>query len=111
MNKVSDAIMQGKSIQLNIAGISGKPSWSSSNSNIATVSDGIVTGVSVGTATITAKYGGVSYTCNITVEAVKYGSVSGSVTYLYNNFRGNVSDTGATVILISTDGSLRICQV
>lgn len=33
----------------------------------------------------------------------EYGSVSGNITYYYNNFKGNVSDTGAQVILIPLD--------
>ena len=42
--------------------------WSSSNENIATVSqEGLVKGISVGTATITASCGEVSATCEVTV--------------------------------------------
>ncbi len=48
-------------------------SWSSSNTNIATVSNGIVTGVATGTATITASIvvSGVTYsaTCAVTVTS------------------------------------------
>ena len=44
--------------------------WSSSDSNIASVSGGVVTGVSAGTAVITATTSnGLSATCNVTVEA------------------------------------------
>lgn len=44
--------------------------WTSSNENVATVADGVVTGVSVGTAdiTATAEDGGSSTTCTISVE-------------------------------------------
>lgn len=43
-------------------------SWTSSNENVATVSGGVVTGVSQGTATITAKtYNGLTATCTVTV--------------------------------------------
>ena len=69
--------------------------------------NGVVKGVAAGKAVITAKYGGVRYVCNITVEAKKYGSVSGNITYFYNDFRGNVSDTGAIIILISKDGTAK----
>ena len=44
-------------------------SWSSSNTSIATVDNGVVTGVGTGTATITASCGGYSDTCTITVSA------------------------------------------
>lgn len=43
--------------------------WSSSNTSVATVSNGIVTAVSEGSATITASAGGKSATCTVTVSA------------------------------------------
>lgn len=42
--------------------------WSSSNEQVATVSDGVVTGVKEGTAVITASANGKSATCNVTVS-------------------------------------------
>ena len=36
-----------------------------------------------------------------TVEKVKYGTVTGEVTYKYNDYVGNRGDTGSTVLLIS----------
>lgn len=41
--------------------------WTSSNTAVATVSGGTVTGVSVGTATITATAGGKTATCTVTI--------------------------------------------
>ena len=53
------------------------PTWSSSNPNVATVSDkGVVTAVKAGTATITATCGGKKATCEVTVQS-KYISVTG----------------------------------
>lgn len=43
-------------------------SWSTSDKSVATVENGKVTAVAVGTATITAKANGVSKTCQITVK-------------------------------------------
>lgn len=43
--------------------------WSTSDETIATVADGLVTGIAAGTATITAKAGTASATCLITVSA------------------------------------------
>ena len=46
--------------------------WSTSNSSVATVADGVVTGVSAGSVTITAKSddGGKTAICEVTVKAV-----------------------------------------
>ena len=47
--------------------------WSSSNSSIATVSNGTITAVRAGTAVITARSSsGVAATCNVTVQGVKW---------------------------------------
>ncbi len=44
-------------------------SWSSANSDVATVEDGVITAVGVGTTTITARtFNGVSATCTVTVQ-------------------------------------------
>ena len=47
-------------------------SWSSSDNNIAYVKGGLVTGVSVGKATITAQIGGKTATCEVTVKEPAY---------------------------------------
>ena len=53
------------------------PTWSSSNTEVATVSDkGVVTAAKAGTATITAKCGGKSDICEVTVQS-KYIIVTG----------------------------------
>ena len=43
--------------------------WESSDESVATVVDGVVTGVAEGNATITATAGGISATCSLTVTA------------------------------------------
>ena len=50
--------------------------WSSSNDAIATVSDGVVVAVKVGSATITAKAGDKTATCDVTVVATEVTSVT-----------------------------------
>ena len=50
--------------------------WSTSDQTIATVSNGVVTAKKVGTATITAKAGGKTATCTITVVATEVTSVT-----------------------------------
>ena len=79
-------------------------SWSSSDTSVATVEEGIVTAIGVGCATITAKAGDQQANCVVNVKQTN-GSISGNVTYYYNKFKGNVSDTGSLVLLIPMDGS------
>lgn len=49
-------------------------SWSTSDSNVATVSNGVVSFVGLGTATITATCGEYSATCSVTVDDVVISS-------------------------------------
>lgn len=51
------------------AGATGTITWTSSDNTVATVANGVITGVAVGTATITATCGAYSDTCVVTVEA------------------------------------------
>lgn len=51
------------------AGATGTITWTSSDDTVATVADGVITGVAVGTATITATCGAYSDTCVVMVEA------------------------------------------
>ena len=46
--------------------------WTSSDTKVATVRDGTVTAIAVGTATITAKAGDKTATCQVTVKAVEF---------------------------------------
>lgn len=50
------------------AGATGTITWASSDDTVATVENGVITGVAVGTATITATCGDYSDTCTVTVE-------------------------------------------
>ena len=50
--------------------------WSSSDSDVATVSDGKVTAVSVGSSTITARCGNVKSECAVTVSPIEVTSVT-----------------------------------
>ena len=58
--------------------------WTSSNKDVATVKDGVVTAVKAGTATITVSCGAAADTCTVTVTAVplsvKVGSAACAVT-------------------------------
>jgi uncharacterized protein YjdB len=50
--------------------------WSSSDDSIATVADGVVTGVKPGTATITAKIGELTAVCTVSVKTVPIEGVA-----------------------------------
>lgn len=56
--------------------------WSTSDATVATVSNGVVTAKKVGTATITAKAGDKSATCEITVVATPVTAVTLNKTYV-----------------------------
>ena len=73
LNKTSLTLVEGSTATLTAAvkpenAFDRTPTWSSSNSEVATVSDkGVVTAVKAGTATITAKCGEKSASCEVTV--------------------------------------------
>ena len=68
--------------------------WSSSDENVATVANGVVTPVGLGTATITATCGSYSATCAVTIDNVvpDYNAVCG-----YQPYRRTSSGDAATV--------------
>ncbi|GEM_PF-802037 len=83
LNKTTDAINVGSTDTLTATveptnATNKTINWSTSNPSVATVStSGIVTGVSAGTATITAAtFNGKTATCEVTVNAVAPNSVS-----------------------------------
>lgn len=87
--------------------------WSSSDSNVATVSGGKVTAVNPGTAKITASmiYGGVSYSasCTVTVNPVSIKlSESSKTVYQTDTFTlsATVSPSGQTVSWKSSDSNV-----
>jgi len=73
INKKTASIKVRSSVHLKLNNASGTIKWKSSNSKVAKVSEsGIVTGIKAGTARITAKTNGKSYSCKVTV---KYPSI------------------------------------
>lgn len=75
LNKTSITLTVGQSERLTLtlnpsnASNVGSVTWTSSNNSIATVSNGTVTAKKAGTVTITAKVGGKTVTCRVTVRA------------------------------------------
>ncbi len=70
LNKTTAEVEVGKTVQLTVTTTSGATvEWSSNNQQVATVnSAGLVTGVSKGTATITAQVGTKTATCVVAVK-------------------------------------------
>lgn len=83
LNKTKTSVTAGSSFTLKatVSGTSQKVTWSSSNSKVAKVKNGKVTGVKAGTAKITASVGGKKVVCTVTVKKKISTEVSA-----YNNF-------------------------
>ena len=72
LNKTKIVIVVGQKYRLTLNGTKKAPTWKTSNKKVVTVKkDGSVTGVSKGTANITATLGKRTYKCKVTVEAPK----------------------------------------
>lgn len=90
--------------------------WTSDNTSVATVVEGVVNAISVGTATITASCGGFSDTCDITVTAApvvpdySYSINSGAtVGMTKTGTEGNYEYT-ATNVTVSADDTIEFYQ-
>lgn len=85
--------------------------WSSSSEDVATVDNGVITALGAGTATITAKAGDKTATCEVTVEVAGANEVTSL--YVTNaKTRYNVGDTldltQFSVVAIMGDGDMNI---
>lgn len=80
LSKTSTTLCVGETLQLKLTGGSGKVTWSSNKKKVASVSkNGLVTAKKAGSCVITAKQGGKSYKCKITVKKLpkNYATVNG----------------------------------
>ena len=74
LDKTSASLKAGETVTLTVTvnpddATDKTVTWSTSDASVATVTNGVVTAVKVGTATITAKAGDKTATCSITVTA------------------------------------------
>ncbi len=89
-------------------GASNEVTWTSSNTNIATVNDGVVTAISAGSAIITAtstQNKSVSATFSVTVKAVSAITLTGAPIKTTYTAGDTFNPTGLTVTATYSDGS------
>ena len=102
ISKSEIVLIEGQTEQLKLNGTTQKAKWSSSDTDVATVSDtGLVTAVKPGYTTIEATIGWDEYTCSVTVqdepinvnqiEKTYYDTGSGIVGIFKNNYKKAVN--------------------
>ena len=138
ISATSAKIGAGQTQQLSVVGNYGPVTWTSSDPKIATVSGaGLVTGVKVGTATITATFENLSFTCVVAVskpvltqtkltitasqttalqvlysgKAVKWSSSRSSVAAVNSQGVITAKKTGTATITALVDGYKLSCAV
>ena len=130
-------IYMGRQYTLSVNGGSGKIKWTTSNQNVATVKNGVVTAKKPGKATITAIRNGVSMQCKVTVlkpalnktalnlqvsqkarlkvyggtEKAKWVSSNPSVVYVNANGAVKGRKTGKATITATVNGYKMSCKV
>lgn len=88
--------------------------WNSSDTNVATIADGVVTATGLGTATITVSCGSYSATCTVTVVAVMSGTnlpqvnLSGVATYSGGDGMGYIETGARGGTMLSSSGNKEI---
>lgn len=69
--------------------------WSTSNDDVVTVSNGVVTAVGVGSATVTVSCGNYSDTCSVEVTEFMNKAILKKVSGVYINYNNALSDSGS----------------
>ena len=108
LNKKTAKIEVGKTVKLSAVKWKKKVTWSSSNKTIATVSKkGLVKGIRVGKATITAKSAKKKATCKVTVTTAK---VSPTNNPALNNqvINNNTTDTTVSTTIVNSQMAANI---
>ena len=93
LSRSSLSLEPGGQAALSFSGEKGEVTWTTSDAKVATVADGLVTGVAGGSATVTAVSGDESAVCTVTVSGDPYVDVS--ELYLnHTDFTFQPNDTG-----------------
>ena len=79
--------------------------YESSNSDVCTVSNGIVTCIGIGTATVTVHCGSASATCSVSVNSVVYNAV------WTTGQPGNITTSGKTMRFIGNEVTSKMAAV
>lgn len=109
LDKTEAEILKDETLQLTATvtpeGTGNEVTWHTSDDRFATVEDGLVTAIKVGTATITAKCAGKSASCTITILPVKAESITIDPTSL-TIAQGEKAAITATVEPANYDGAI-----
>lgn len=95
VTNVSMAVGATATAKATAEGGSGDVEWSSSDTSIATVSGGVITGVKAGSCTVTAKYGDKSATVAVTVTAADKPADGTIYTVTVNQGKADISSCSA----------------
>lgn len=106
LNKNKLVLAKDSTYKLKVKNTKKKVKWSTSNKKIVKVKKGVLTPVSVGTATVTAKVSGKKYTCKVTVADFSGMSKEQKEVVSYAlQFVGNRYRYGGTSLTNGTDCS------
>ncbi|MBQ9984157.1 MAG: C40 family peptidase [Lachnospiraceae bacterium] len=106
LNKSKLVLEMGTTYELKVKNTDENVKWSTSNKKIVKVKKGVLTPVSVGTATVTAKVFGKKYTCKVTVADYEGMSIEQKeVVSFALQFVGNAYRYGGTSLTKGTDCS------
>lgn len=102
LSKSTLSVFAGSSYTLKVTGAKVSPKWTSSNTKVATVSrTGKVVGKKVGTAKITAKLGGRTFTCTVKVKEKPVYEASATVKNNYAKLINAVKANGGKLTYVS----------
>ncbi|NLP17219.1 MAG: hypothetical protein GX379_09335 [Clostridiales bacterium] len=104
MNKKKVTLAENQTTQLALWGSDNSTTWKSSNEKVATVSDnGLVTGISTGTATITATFKGKKITSEVSVIGLNHESFVLEYGGRFSSTRANFGTTKKLAVIGSKD--------